>query len=167
MMSTMCSKHVESYKKINTYKWLCASHWLFTKNHCTMHRQQNVKRLKLLFTNRRIGISFFTGSGPFRKHQAWSSIYWMIGAISTRSKRPECDDDTTVSSQVLGIHYSCIRKICRHFSSVHEISLCKWDAHVSMFTEKVEREIMCSLRDRNFFLYNCTFTSYSDLSTEY
>jgi hypothetical protein len=115
-----------------------------------MHGQQNVKRLKLLFTNRMIGISFFTGSGPFPKHQVWPSIYWMIGAISTRSKRPECDDDTTVSSQGLSIHDSCIKKIYRHFSSVHEISLCKWDAHVSMFTEEAEREIMCSLRDRNW-----------------
>ena len=112
--------------------------------------QQNIKRLKLLFTNRRIGISFFTGSGPFRKHQAWPSTYWMIGASSKRSKRLECDAYTTVSSQELSIHDFCLRKIYRHFSSVHEISLCKWPALVSVYTEEAERETLCSLRDRSW-----------------
>lgn len=115
------------------------------------------KWLQLLFNNRRIGISFFTVSGHFRKHQAWPSINWMIRAISTRSKRLECDADTTVSSQELSIHYFSIRKICRLFSFVHEIFPCKWAAHVSIFTEGAERGIMCSLRDRNWgrrkFLY--------------
>jgi len=108
------------------------------------------KRLKLLFNTRWIGISFFTVSGPFRKHQAWPSINWMIGAISIRLKRPECDADTTVSSQELSIHDFSTRKICRLFSSVYGISPCKWAAHVSMFTEEAERGTMCSLWDRNW-----------------
>jgi len=87
--------------------------------------------LKFLFNTRRIGISFFTVSGSFRKYQAWPSINWMIGTISTRSKRPECDADTTVPSQELSIHDFSTRKICRLFSSVHEISPCKWAGHVS------------------------------------
>ena len=43
MMSMTCSKHVENYKEINTFKGICASSWTVTKNYCMNHGQQNVK----------------------------------------------------------------------------------------------------------------------------
>ena len=44
MMSTMCSKHVES---LNVNKYIqknCASRWSFTKNNYIKHGQQNIKK---------------------------------------------------------------------------------------------------------------------------
>jgi len=37
---------LETCKKINTWKGICASHWSFTKNHWMMHGQQNGERKK-------------------------------------------------------------------------------------------------------------------------